>query len=601
MTVSLTISSANSIGELTEIGINSRANIASDLVSKNLSDWVETKKRALDSTSFKGNISDSLKQSKISGDFDAVYVGGEDGLYIATYDEPVSSSYDPRTRGWYQSAKSQGKAIITSAYMGSTNKMLMVTMAKPISMSNNSSGVIGVDILIDTLIQDITSIDVGKNAKVMLIDGENNTFLAHSKKSMVLSKIQNYTPEFTDSVIKSRDAINIKIQGEEKRISFKKIPNTNWYVAVEFDMATEKGFHDQSIINLIIVSIIVSLLACALVTFVISSLFARINGVAVALEEIVSGDGDLTKKINIQKDDEIGKLAMGVNRFIDNLNVMITRIGVISKSLNHQAEEVAAGALERSHQISTQQDEINMVATAINEMAMATQEISSNAESTSSNSVSAVANAEDGAKQVSKTQQSISNLESNVQESVDIIKDLETHGNSINTILSTIQGIAEQTNLLALNAAIEAARAGEQGRGFAVVADEVRVLSQNTQKSTQEIQQMIETLQSTTKEAVRIMGESSNLAISSVSDSNDAASSLSEIKESIQQISDMSAQIATAAEEQSAVTDEITKNTQGIRDVSDSLAIRATEAAEQASDLSSLAGELSDQVGQFKV
>ena len=240
----------------------------------------------------------------------------------------------------------------------------------------------------------------------------------------------------------------------------------------------------------------------------------------------------------------------------------------MSAALGNQARQTASQAEERSARIQMQQDEINMVATAVNEMAAATQEIAGNADHTAQNSSEAVGACEHGTGQVTQTQSSIQNLAQEVQIATNVILELEEHGNSINAILSNIQGIAEQTNLLALNAAIEAARAGEQGRGFAVVADEVRVLSQRTHGSTQEIQQTIELLQGTTGKAVSIMNDSRTLAETSVDDANSAAASLTQIHAAVERISDMATQIASAAEEQASVTSEITRNTEGIRDVS---------------------------------
>jgi methyl-accepting chemotaxis protein len=202
---------------------------------------------------------------------------------------------------------------------------------------------------------------------------------------------------------------------------------------------------------------------------------------------------------------------------------------------------------------------------------------------------------------VTQTQSSIQNLAQEVQIATNVILELEEHGNSINAILSNIQGIAEQTNLLALNAAIEAARAGEQGRGFAVVADEVRVLSQRTHGSTQEIQQTIELLQGTTGKAVNIMNDSRTLAETSVDDANSAAASLTQIHAAVERISDMATQIASAAEEQASVTSEITRNTEGIRDVSNELADEAHQAAEQAAQLSELSHELESEISRFKL
>jgi methyl-accepting chemotaxis protein len=280
---------------------------------------------------------------------------------------------------------------------------------------------------------------------------------------------------------------------------------------------------------------------------------------------------------------------------------MVVKLSHVSSSLSEQSKQTAQHAEERSARIRTQQDEINMVATAINEMAAATQEIAGNADNTAQNSTEAVGACVHGGDQVLQTQSSIKNLEQEVQVATEVIQELEVHGSSINTILSTIQDIAEQTNLLALNAAIEAARAGEQGRGFAVVADEVRVLSQRTHASTQEIQQMIETLQNTTGKAVGIMGDSRQLAETSVSDADSAAVSLTQIQQAVELISDMATQIASAAEEQASVTSEITRNTVGIRDVSNELADEAHDAAGQAAQLSELSHELEQEIQRFKL
>lgn len=266
-----------------------------------------------------------------------------------------------------------------------------------------------------------------------------------------------------------------------------------------------------------------------------------------------------------------------------------------------QSKVTAAQAEERSSRIRLQQDEINMVATAINEMAAATQEIAGNADHTAQNAGEAVTACVHGAGQVTQTQRSIQSLAEEVQVATEVIQELEAHGHQISTILSTIQNIAEQTNLLALNAAIEAARAGEQGRGFAVVADEVRVLSQRTHASTKEIQQMIETLQATTGKAVGIMDDSRRLADTSVDDANEASVSLEQIHKTVERISDMATQIASAAEEQASVTSEITRNTVGIRDVSNDLAQEAHSAAEQAAELSELSHELEQEIRRFKL
>ena len=371
--------------------------------------------------------------------------------------------------------------------------------------------------------------------------------------------------------------------------------------AIEMDRATEEAGHSQLLREMMITAVLITIAVIAAVSWLVGFLFRDLGRVSQALEEIASGEGDLTQRLEPRSDDEVGKLAENFNRFVGNMHTMVTKLSHVSAALSQQSRQTAQQAEERSQRIAYQQDEINMVATAVNEMAAATQEIAGNAENTAQNSEEAVEACAHGSSQVTQTQGSIQNLAQEVQVATNVIQELEAHGNSINTILSTIQGIAEQTNLLALNAAIEAARAGEQGRGFAVVADEVRVLSQRTHASTQEIQETIEMLQGTTAKAVGIMDDSRRLADTSVDDANSAAASLTQIHSAVERINDMATQIASAAEEQASVTSEITRNTEGIRDVSNELSSEAQHAAEQAAQLSELSHELEQEIKRFKL
>ncbi|MDF4802438.1 methyl-accepting chemotaxis protein, partial [Vibrio parahaemolyticus] len=437
------------------------------------------------------------------------------------------------------------------------------------------------------------------------IDMNEGTFLAHPDKSLTLKPITSFLKDFSEEAIE-RAAAEGKIEstmlkGQEKLYYFKKVPGTHWMFAIEMDRATEEAGHAVLLRDLLITAVMITIVVILAVSWLVGFLFRDLGRVSDALEEIASGEGDLTQRLEPRSDDEVGKLAENFNRFVGNMHTMVTKLSQVSASLSEQARTTAQQAEERSQRISYQQDEINMVATAVNEMAAATQEIAGNADSTAHSSEEAVQACAHGSSQVNQTQGSIQNLAQEVQVATNVIQELEAHGNSINTILSTIQDIAEQTNLLALNAAIEAARAGDQGRGFAVVADEVRVLSQRTHASTKEIQETIEMLQGTTKKAVDIMGDGRRLADTSVDDANSAAASLTQIHSAVERISDMATQIASAAEEQASVTTEITRNTEGIRDVSNELSVEAHSAAEQAAHLSELSHELEQEIKRFKL
>ncbi|MEZ8059613.1 methyl-accepting chemotaxis protein [Vibrio splendidus] len=608
MATALTWLSANQLFEQTRNGVYLRAESVSEAASEGIKNWIDIRTdiaSAFNDFSREDDVVPFLKQARVAGGFDDIFLGTPEGGMYRSHPERNRAGYDPRQRPWYQEANAAGKQIITTAYQDAITKALLVTIAEPVRHSGKLVGVVGADVLIDQLVNDVISLDVGDNAYAMLIDASDGTFLAHPDSALSLKPVSQLSNDISmpiiENAVRTGSIEIIKERGAEKLLYFTKVPNTNWIFAVQMDKATEEANHSTLLTQLITTAVIITLIVIVLVSWLVSFLFRDLNRVSAALEEIASGEGDLTQRLEPKSDDEIGKLAENFNRFVGNMHTMVIKLSEVSAALGNQARQTASQAEERSARIQMQQDEINMVATAVNEMAAATQEIAGNADHTAQNSSEAVGACEHGTGQVTQTQSSIQNLAQEVQIATNVILELEEHGNSINAILSNIQGIAEQTNLLALNAAIEAARAGEQGRGFAVVADEVRVLSQRTHGSTQEIQQTIELLQGTTGKAVSIMNDSRSLAETSVDDANSAAASLTQIHAAVERISDMATQIASAAEEQASVTSEITRNTEGIRDVSNELADEAHQAAEQAAQLSELSHELESEISRFKL
>lgn len=608
MASALTWLSADQLFEQTRNGVYSRAASLSAAAAKGISDWIVVRKdisSAFNDYTSQDDVVPFLQQARKAGGFDDIFFGTPKGDMYRSHPERNRADYDPRQRPWYKDASSAGKQIITTAYQDAITNALLVTIAEPVRINGQFAGVVGADVLIDQLINDVISLDAGKNAYAMLIDAQNGTFLAHPDKNYLLKPVSSLSKTLQMNMIEqamsSATIEEITIKGQDKLFYFAKVPQTDWIFAIEMDRATEEAAHTSLLQGLIITAFMITIVVIVLVSWLVSFLFRDLGRVSKALEEIASGEGDLTQRLEPRSDDEVGQLAHNFNTFVGNMHTMVSTLSLVSAALSEQSKQTALQAEERSSRIRLQQDEINMVATAINEMAAATQEIAGNADHTAQNAGEAVTACVHGSDQVSQTQGSIQNLAQEVQVATDVIQELEAHGKHINTILATIQNIAEQTNLLALNAAIEAARAGEQGRGFAVVADEVRVLSQRTHASTKEIQQMIETLQSTTGKAVGIMDDSRMLAGTSVDDANAASASLTQIHESVERISDMATQIASAAEEQASVTSEITRNTEGIRDVSNDLALEAHSAAEQAAQLSELSHELENEIRRFKL
>jgi methyl-accepting chemotaxis protein len=355
------------------------------------------------------------------------------------------------------------------------------------------------------------------------------------------------------------------------------------------------------LINIVLVVVGLLILATAGVVFLIRWLFTDLKKVSEGLSNIAKGDGDLRLRIMTDSDDEIGVLANNFNSFVEYLHGIISRVSHVSEELATQANNTATHAKNSASRVKIQQDEITMVANAVGEMTTTTQNIAQHATSAAETANSSVVLTTSGQDQVRKSQSSINALAEEVMQASNVILELNKHAQEISSILATISGIAEQTNLLALNAAIEAARAGEQGRGFAVVADEVRVLSQRTHSSTEEIQNMIEILQKTTQNAVKSMESSQSLTSTSVADAEAASESLALIRDSIVTISDMATQIATAAEEQSAATIVINGNTHNINLASQDLAKQSEESQTRSQNLNKLTESLKSDIRRFKL
>jgi methyl-accepting chemotaxis protein len=319
------------------------------------------------------------------------------------------------------------------------------------------------------------------------------------------------------------------------------------------------------------------------------------------MNDIASGEGDLTQRLAARGNDEVTAMAGGFNQFASRIQEMVKQVGSSTDEL--------AGAVDDLHEVTTttrdgvqrQKNEIDQVATAMTEMAATVQEVARNAATAAEAARNANGEAGSGKRVVEETIQAINALASEVQGASDVISQLAADSEAIGGVLDVIRGIAEQTNLLALNAAIEAARAGEQGRGFAVVADEVRTLAQRTQTSTQEIQEMIEKVQGGARNAVSVMESGREQAADSVSKAGEAGASLETINNAVSAINDMNMQIASAAEQQSAVAEEINRNIVNIGTVADETADGSTKIASANQDLARLGAQLQSVVSMFKV
>jgi methyl-accepting chemotaxis protein len=350
-------------------------------------------------------------------------------------------------------------------------------------------------------------------------------------------------------------------------------------------------------------AIAIAVLVMLVIAYLFAGLYFSVNENVQRMHNATQelADGNLTARVNLTSRDEMSDIAHSFNQMAEGFSDTVQGIMASSAQLAAAAEEMSAVTMQTSHGIQEQQSQTDQLATAMNEMAATVQEVARHAMEAATAASTANDESTKGRQVVNNAVNTIDALSEAISRASDAIQRVEADSDRIGTVLDVIRGIAEQTNLLALNAAIEAARAGEQGRGFAVVADEVRTLAGRTQSSTQEIQKMIESLQAGSKEAVHLMGQSREQAQSGVEQTAKAGDALTAIADEVARINDMNTQIASAAEEQSSVAEEINLNVVTINQVGDESAQGAEQTARASEELAKLAADLQQMVGKFRV
>ncbi len=395
-----------------------------------------------------------------------------------------------------------------------------------------------------------------------------------------------------------RTQLGVVLAGAARKLSTLDATTRKMGAATNHALLRDLNRAKQRVAILLIIGLALGVFAAWLVSRTITG---SLRTVVTAMRDIAEGEGDLTRRLEVKGHDEIAQLSMAFNTFGERIQQVISQISGSTSQLASAAEQMSVITDQTSQGVQRQQSETDQVATAMNEMTATVQEVARSATAAAEAASRADGEATAGKGVVSRTVDAIDNLAGEVEKAAQVIQKLEADSVEIGSVLDVIRGIAEQTNLLALNAAIEAARAGEQGRGFAVVADEVRTLASRTQQSTQEIQTMIERLQGGARDAVQVMDEGRSRAKTSVEQAAQAGSALDSITNAVGEIASMNTQISDAASQQGEVAEEINKNIFNITQIADQTAEGAQQLSSAGGDLARLASDLQGMVGQFKV
>ncbi|WP_347928823.1 methyl-accepting chemotaxis protein [Pseudomonas helvetica] len=529
-------------------------------------------------------------------------VGTSAGGYVSWPDDPKLANYDPRQRPWYKAAQAKpGKPFRTEAYYWAQDDATYVSTVRTLDNKlGTNGGVVSIDVTLKQLTEIVKQIKLGETGYLMLMENNGTVLVDPKQPEHNFKALGSLGDGYAQLAKAGKGLVEVELNGERYMANVWPSEQLGWTF---IGLIKQTDVMSSATALTWLIAIIAAVLAVffAVVGASFASLIVRpIRSVASGLEGIAQGQGDLTQNLQIRGSDETAQLANWFNQFLAAIRSLIQHIGGAATKILANSQSATQVSSDMADAAGRQREAVDMVSTAFHEMVATANEVARSCSQAAESADSGQRQAREGQQQIDAAVHSVDKLSQEIEQSAQSMQQLERDSNDIQSILGTIRSIAEQTNLLALNAAIEAARAGEQGRGFAVVADEVRALAKRTADSTAEIDGLLGNLAKRTSQVTQQMHASLEVSQQSVSRIGEARNSFGQIRESVDVIRDMNTQIATAAEEQHQVAEDINRHISQIHGDAQLVAELANSARLDSQSLAGLSNELDGLVRRFR-
>ncbi|MDE1312474.1 methyl-accepting chemotaxis protein [Vibrio aestuarianus] len=581
-----------------------------------LESWVKNRYQAVmqGSKHFSTDLSDQenvklvrlLAESAQISNVVMAYDDGRSYMSFGSDDGVWTGKQDFKSRSWYQQAKTSQSAFLTDIYEDQLTGSRVVSAVTPVYAQSRFIGVLLGDIQLGEVIEQVSNIRFAGGAATLT--DKHAVFFASDDPSDIGRTPSQVSSNFSEmeSLFSKQDSGNlsfpylgIEFDGYFKRVNL--TDNMYWTMMVFVDKNTALSEVYEAQKSAIYTSIMLLVVSVAAIFFILNQIYKPLLRLKKAVLALSQGSGDLTRRLDVHGEDDLAQISQGFNLFSENLQKMMLQIADASRNISSNIEQLGQTAKENEHMLLSHSSETEQVVTAITEMSESARTVAESVTQSTNITDSASKEAKQSIIIVNNAVDTVSSLVSDVDQMSERIANMNKDAIKISEVLTVIGAISEQTNLLALNAAIEAARAGEQGRGFAVVADEVRALAARTQNSTTEISDMLAKLLEGTDSVVAAMNKTKMQCQTTADKTSEVSGSLNMMGNSVTEIDDLSTQIAAATEQQSTVAEELSRNMLAIRDIVESLVVSGRQTVSATESLSSSNHELDRLVANFKL